>query len=553
MNRISMQKQLVRWMALATKAFLNNWSTQQMVDHLESTRLMQRRHFLKLAGAGLTLAACSHRRATNEDHSTDLSSSRGNSPRIVILGAGFAGLTAAYHLQKYGLSCEVYEARDRVGGRVMTKNGFNKDGMFIELGAEFVDTNHTDLIDLANEFGIEIQDYTQPIPGLKEEIYFFSHKLINPEIFLDEFKKFAGLVIDDTAMIRKNKSLILPKVGHPGPREALWLDQISLQEYLQRKMAQGISKDFIELIDVMYLGMMGLETSQQSVYNLLMLMDPWGSGISLYGESDESKRILGGNSRLVEALWNRVEKNSPVHLDHSCTKITDDSLGFTLHFSSNGGTTGEVRADLIVVTVPVPVLKTIHGFENLNLSPAKKAAIRTLGYATNAKLTVGFTERIWRKSGNKVPPNYGTVWSNGLFPEIRDSSNNQKGESGIILNYLGGKKGEIIPPSLKEKTLAHLEILYPNIRKFQDGNINLQHWTSDPFARGSYICPSPGHFASMGGFEDPSELDGRMVFAGDSFSVEFGGYMNGAIQTGKNAAQMIASSAGKKSFLKRKI
>jgi monoamine oxidase len=539
-------------MAIASKASTNNWSTQQMMDQVESTKEVERRRFLQIAGAGLALAACSPRRITSDQESFGLSSSKDQNLRIVVLGAGFAGLSAAHYLRQSGLSCELYEARDRVGGRVVTKNGFNKEGMFVELGAEFVDTVHKDLIALAGELGVEVQDYNQPIPGLSEEVYFFDQKVLGPERFLGEFKKFAELVLADTRSIRKGQTLLLPSFGQSGPADASWLDQISLAEYLQRKKSQGISDDFVELINVMYLGMMGLETDRQSVYNLLILMDPWGEDIALYGDSDESKRIFGGNGRLVRALADSVEKHTPIHLEHALTRVKDDGAGFTLEFSRGAKSTKMVRADVLIVTIPVPILQKVQGLESLSLSPAKKAAIRSLGYATNAKFTIGFTERVWRTKGNHVPPNYGTVWSNGQFSEMRDSSNNQPGAHGIILNYLGGKTGEVIPPSLKEKTLQHLETMYPNIRKFHDGNVNLQHWTSDPFAGGSYICPQPGHYKTMGGFENPVELGGRMVFAGDSFSAEFGGYMNGAIETGKRAAQLVTESIKKKAATTRK-
>ena len=65
----------------------------------------------------------------------------GGSP-VAILGAGIAGLTAAYRLQKAGVPCEIFEASDRTGGRMFTRYDFNKDGMFCELGGELVDTDH---------------------------------------------------------------------------------------------------------------------------------------------------------------------------------------------------------------------------------------------------------------------------------------------------------------------------------------------------------------------------------------------------------------------------
>jgi monoamine oxidase len=359
--------------------------------------------------------------------------------------------------------------------------------------------------------------------------------------FLPEFRKLAGLIRTDTEALRQGGELVYPSRGKPGP--VARLDQISLTQYLQEKQRQGVSADFTRLIEVMYLGMYGLECEEQSVYNLLMLIDIDSDALAIYGDSDESKRVRGGNSRLVEALDQAVRKKTPIELGHKLVRIKDDGNAFTLDFATGGASKG-VRAEALICTLPFTTLRDVEGVDRLGLSPAKAEAIKSLGYATNSKLTVGFKEAFWTNGSKLLPPNYGTVFSDRLTKEVRASSNNQKGKSGIILNYLSGKQGKFASPNLVGETLEHLELLYPGSRQLADGNKNLQHWPSDPFVKASYVCFRPGHFTAMGGYDEPGELGGRMVFAGEHMSSDWGGYMEGALGTGKAAADAISQQSG---------
>jgi monoamine oxidase len=533
MNRFRIQKNLKNLLSMAHLSERLKWSDQQFLDSFRKNSGVNRRAFVKGTAAGLATVAC-----YSNDPSNILGKvSSGSNSKIVIVGSGLAGLTAAYYLNKQGIQPSIYEARNRIGGRVITQKNFNQDKMFIEWGAEFVDSSHKNLIELASELGLTIQEFASPMNDLEPEIFYFNNRVIDSSLFLPEFRQLAKLVIQDTAPIRKNGQIVLPTFGDPGA--VPWLDQISLAEYLNQKIEKGLSKDFVELINVMYLGMLGLETTQQSVYNLLTLMDVDSKEIGLYGDSDESKRVLGGNGNIVMKLSETVGKHSSVNLEHQLTRISKTPSGaFLLDFTQKGGPSTSVRADTVIMTVPLPVLREVEGIQNLNLSKPKKNAIMNLGYATNSKYSLGFKKRIWREKGNNVPPNYGTVWSNNGYPEVRDSSNNQPGQSGIILNYLSGKQGLIIDRNLRKKTIEHLAKFYPQIGCHLDGNEHLQHWSAEPYSKGSYPCPNPRHYELMAGYENQSELNSQLIFAGDAFSEDFGGYMNGAIQTGKIAAEL---------------
>jgi monoamine oxidase len=537
MNRSLLRRFIQKNLQLADRANREAWSDQELLDYTQMLKHtnFNRRQIIAAAAGTAVLGAC---KSIDSRNSQLMEATNNNGSEIIILGAGFAGLMAAHQLRKQGLRAKIFEARDRVGGRVLTKGGFNKDNMFIELGAEFVDTPHLELINLAKELAVEVDEYVDAKLGLEPEVFFMSGQAINPEKFLPEFRKLAALIRKDTAAIRKDGEFVFPVLGQldPAPR----LDQLSLKEYLDEKTKQGVSPDFTALIELMYLGMYGLETYEQSAYNLFLLIDIDSDKLAIYGDSDESKRVRGGNSRLVEALETSVRQHTVIELGHQLVKISDNGTKFSLSFTTDGQSK-TIGADAIICALPFTTLRSIEGIGNLEFSPAKKAAIANLGYATNAKFTVGFKEAFWEKGSNKLPANYGSVYSDRLIKEVRASSNNQKGSSGIILNYLSGKRGAAISPNLLAETLDHLEFLYPGSRQLADANKYLQHWVSDPYVKASYSCYRPKHFTLMGGYEEPSELNGRFIFAGEHMSTDWGGYMEGALMTGKKAAELMAT------------
>jgi monoamine oxidase len=77
-------------------------------------------------------------------------------PKVAIVGAGLARLSAGWHLRQTGISASLFEASSRVGGRVLTARGAVGDGLITELGGELVNTDHADMLALAKTFGIAL-------------------------------------------------------------------------------------------------------------------------------------------------------------------------------------------------------------------------------------------------------------------------------------------------------------------------------------------------------------------------------------------------------------
>ena len=124
------------------------------------TGTLSRRRFLQaggVAGAGLLLGGCTSSGPRSTPPSALPTEDAATEPRIAIVGAGLAGLAAAYWLTRTGVRVRVYEARPRVGGRCWSARGFD-GGQVAEHGGEFVDTRHVHIARLAEELGLELDD-----------------------------------------------------------------------------------------------------------------------------------------------------------------------------------------------------------------------------------------------------------------------------------------------------------------------------------------------------------------------------------------------------------
>jgi monoamine oxidase len=122
-----------------------------------------------------------------------------------------------------------------------------------------------------------------------------------------------------------------------------------------------------------------------------------------------------------------------------------------------------------------------------------------------------------------------------------------------LTNFLGGNIAGTIPRSKLETNLNILNEIYPGLKAQYDGNRAVEHWLSNPWARGSYICPRPGQYTSMHGLAAEPALGGRLIFAGEHASVQGCGFINGAVESGNSAAKKVLTLLGKELSLPRRV
>ncbi len=492
---------------------------------------LTRRRLLRLSAAAAGAAALS----PVFDWSAYAEAEKKGPRSIAIIGGGVAGLTAAYRLQATGVKPVVFEASNRWGGRMFTQYDFY-EGMFCELGGEFVDTNHEDLQKLAAELGVELQKLA--VEGDGEDLYFFKGvfhvptDMVDPEKQTGAFAPIAEQIAADADKLTDDDD--------NWTDYARKLDEMSLKAYLEQ--FRGKAEDWvIDLLDVAYNIEFGLETEDQSSLNMVdFISTDLSAPFEMFGESDEVFRIKGGSSELIKALLAAVENKVDMRQGHTLTALDHKDRQIVMGFDAPGGPASE-GFDAVILALPFTKLRQVKGLEGLELGEDKLKCIHELGYGTNAKILQGTTSRVWRSPESGLPaPSNGTFFTDLPFQNLWDSSRNQPGDAGIITNYLGGKAGLNDAKSALDAFRANLPKMSPKMAEAIDPNAVVSwFWAVYPYTLGSYASAKPGQYTSMLEVASEPALDGRLQFAGEHTSSDFLGYMNGGVESGNRAAAAV--------------
>ena len=456
--------------------------------------------------------------------------------KVAILGGGVAGLTAAYDLTKAGVPCEIFEASPRIGGRIWTYDKFNSEGMYCELGGELIDTSHTEVIALAHELGLNVQDLTVDDKGLEEYCFYFGGRHYFEKDMVAAFaplaahfkKDIAGLYLDPKNPVVNYKKFT--------PVAQKW-DQITLGAYLDSK--KDVEPWVREALKTAYLGEFGLGPEEQGALNLLMMIGTETErDFKLFGSSDESKRIQGGSSRLIEALDKALKGKVEIHLGHELVKIEDKGANLLLTFKEEGRIATRTCPHAIC-TIPFSLLKRLEGFDQLPLSPVKRRAIQTLGYGLNSKMMLGFTKRTWRQSTEQHSGVTGLTFTDLKSQCYWETSRAQPGKSGILTNFLAGKSTLTDQADGADSCLDDLDQIYPGSKTAADGKRVFFNWSQYMWSQGSYACPRVGQMTTIVGCAEEPELSGKLLFAGEHVSEASMGFINGAIETAQAAVETL--------------
>lgn len=480
-----------------------------------------RRRFLQasaLAGAGLA-AGCAT--APRRPASTDA--------RVVVVGAGIAGLTAAYRLQRQGVPVRLLEAQERIGGRMFSLRGFFPDGQFCELGGELIDTGHTAIRGMAAEMGVELVDLEQDDPALRRETWYFGGRVRSEDEVVAAFLPVARRIEADLATIGGDVTYRTPNGAGP-------LDRMPLSTWLDQAGAEGW---FRQLLDVAYTTEYGLETEAQSALNLLLLIDPDPDPFRIFGDSDERFRAIDGNDAIPHALADRLGDAIETGTVLEALAARPDG-GFRLAVARGAGTS-RIDADHVILALPFTLLRQVR--LDLPLPAVKRRAIDELGYGTNAKLMIGFGERVWRTRHGAN----GSVVADLPFQTTWETSRLQPGDHGILTNFTGGRHGVEIGEGTAEEqaalAVAGLDRIFPGAAAAHAGMKSVRfHWPSHRWTLGSYASYHPGQWTTIAGAE--GEAVGRLHFAGEHTSLEAQGFMEGGCESGERAAAEVLADLG---------
>lgn len=449
---------------------------------------------------------------------------------VAIIGAGIAGLNACYQLKKQGIHATVYEASVRAGGRMFTLKDAFGNGITTDVGGEFIDTTHKDIIHLKNELGLSFYDLTKDHLEPKE-LYFGGKHISNAEL-KKAFAPFVNRLVKDIGLLPQ-------KISHKTADSFRHLDAQSITEYISGIGIKGWLFDFINLVLTREYGM---EASEQSAINFLIMFEPPGkpgSYYEMFGDGHEVYKIKGGSQQLTDALYEKLKQQ--VVFNYSLTAVDKGSENkYALSFQSNNETK-IIQADYVLMAIPFSILRNIK--MNVQMPAEKRKCIDEIGYGNSCKFIIGLNSKPWRSVGKQ-----GYTFTDTSFGCGWDSSQMQSEQKGSFTVFGGGHFGDELN---KKKTDEIIKDFVPGLDRIFPGataaynKINIKYyWATNALVKGGYSSFKKGQWSTLAGWE--AVPVGNIYFAGEHVSRDFQGYMNGGAQTGRVAAGKIAEKILKK-------
>lgn len=482
------------------------------------------------------------------------------SPRIVVVGAGFAGLTAAHRIYKTkGWAPTVYEARTRVGGRAWTNRTFFADGQSFEQGGSGINTNETNKINknrqpknidsLRSELGIgPLVDTWLNYPNGQVDYWYDDVR------FSDEQLKNQGLTAAEDTALAQWLTLRWPVTYNNRNANNDRFDSMTADDWISQYVSGGLNSPVGRFLS---LNLMGVEYGGRgddiSALHLIMeLGGTWiygaNNGKNAFATYDERWAIPGGNDTVATALAGRLPAGAIRYGQELEAIIRNSNGSYDLTFNA-GGTRTAVTADRVVMAIAPPCLKNVDrsraGFDALT-----EAWISGEPNGTNTKINMQFAG----------PDAFSQPW--GLAHRSGDAITDRINISQWQANFASPTNrydllsmNNIAPRSASDPAhapatadvanamLAQLDFQYEDrCTPAFTGKCWHDQWVNDPYAFGSYAYYRPGGFTNFGGAE--VRRQGSVHFAGEHAQTNYEerGMMNGAVLSGERVAAEVVNS-----------
>lgn len=471
-----------------------------LLDWLQRESIqLNRRAFLQTAAiAGVGLAGLG---------ALALPERQSRGPKVVVVGAGLAGLTAAYQLRKAGLSPTVLEASNRPGGRVWTERQALGAGLIAERGGEWIEPEHGRIRSLAAALGVELEAVAETEP---------------PQVWMGGALYPTSAVQSDlTALspaLKRDWQVLagsLPTYQTATPA-AKGLDQVSAKGWIERNVPGGAQSRLGRLLAAALSVEWGAEAESLSAIHLVAAL---AGGVFT---PTTRFRVGGGSDRLTEALADYLG-GAVLHQTRLTSLLRAGDGSYRLEVAGPSGTR-TLRADQVILALPLPVLRDAIDWSRAGFSPAKIAAILGLGVGIKGKL-------------HMVASGPSTFLDDGWGATA-------PGRPGLLVHWLGGEAGRRLtwgtPGDRGRYLLDHLAKLGGAAPGAPwHGRAILDEWSNWSPAGGATAFRPPGHFTTHAGRE--AEPEGSCHFAGEWTSLAALGRMEGAVESGERAAQAVIS------------
>ena len=448
--------------------------------------------------------------------------------KVVVVGAGLSGLTAALTLRSRGWDVVVLEARDRVGGRVHTLYDPFPAGLHVEAGGESIDSNHVQIQALARHYRLALAH--RP-----------ADKLERAAVWLDGNRgALAARTAADPAMLAGYVTFsdgLIQLAGDLDPEhpelaaDAERWDAMTLQDYAD---TQHLDPGAALLVQSDYRGNFNAQLHEVS---LLFALQQAVSDSSLPESGVETMRIAAGNSALPLAM--AKDLGSSVHLGAPVTRVDRHPWGVRVHTTAASGAATTVDAAHLVLAAPPPALRGITFDPPL---PADQAAVidqLDLGHAL--KVSTEYRQRFWLTeslSGFTITDlPFGIAW------DSTDSMPGGADRPGVLTQFVTGDAAAAGAALGSRARIAsfqpQLATVYPEGDRLRTGVATTVAWADERWTGGGYAVYRSGQLAPF--WPVLQRTGGPVWFAGEHTEA-LAGYMESAVRSGHRVAGAIGSA-----------
>ncbi|MEI5909271.1 flavin monoamine oxidase family protein [Bacillus spongiae] len=456
--------------------------------------------------------------------------------KIIIVGAGMAGLVSASLLKQAGHHVTILEASERVGGRVYTMRAPFREGQHLEAGAMRIPDTHLLTLEYIKKFQLPLENSINMtlndmlyVRGIKTrfKIYEQNPDMLGFPVAPHERGKTALELLHAATKPVIDYINVNPKKNWPWVLKEF--DKYSTDTFLRyNPFGVQLSSGAIDMIKVLlsiegFLDLSFLEMIKE----ILLIADP----------NSNFYTIPNGNDQLPKAFLSQLKND--IHFRQKLTKIVQHDNQVTIHsLHTKILEPSQITGDLAIMAIPFSVLKLVEVEPYDSFSLSKWKAIRELHYVAATKVGIQFKHRFWEKEGlyggrtvTDLPIKYVKYPSLGIG----------KGGPGIVLaSYTWGdddipwnslEDGERLASALKNLIPIHGKQVY---REFLTGASH--SWSRCPYAAGASALFKPEQAMELSPFISTPE--GRVHFAGEHASSTHG-WIQGAIESGIHVAHEV--------------
>lgn len=438
--------------------------------------------------------------------------------QVVVVGAGYAGLSAALTLREAGVDVHVLEAQDRVGGRIWSER---RDGVPVDRGGQWVGPTQTRLLAWAERFGCatfpshDIGDHVELWTDGSRGTFRTGAPSEGPGTA--EYAALAARMDDLAATIDLDDPLACERLAEwDGETVESWLARHIDSEPACRRFALAVQ------------GVWSCEPRELSMFHLLLYLAAGGGMDSLMetiGYAQDSRFVDGAQAPAIAAA---AELGDRVHLSTEVVAVRQDEDGVVVET-----TAGRIRADRVIVTTTPAATARLRFDPEVPTARRRWLARSPMGAV--GKIHTRYERPFWRDAGLSGQV---VAYDDQPVGVVFDNSP-ADGSSGVLVSFVYGDRfRRYAALSPERRRAAVLEAL---VRAFgPEAADPVDHaeklWPEDAWAGGGYAAvPTPGAWLAHAreGWRAPT---GRVHWAGTETATVWNGYMDGAIRSGERAA-----------------